>query len=70
MNENQNSSIAQKIFFKKMARNNSEEINFQLIVDEMKQKKISWTFFVDLMQNLSHSDIKKLRKVNAILLME
>ena len=53
-----------------MARNNSEEINFQLFIDGMKQKKITWNFFIDLIQNLSHSDIDKLRNLNKILLME
>ena len=53
-----------------MAKNNSEESNFQLIIDGMKQQKITWTFFVDLIQNLSYSDIGKLRNLNAILLME
>ena len=53
-----------------MAKNNSEESNFQLIIDGMKQQKITWSFFVDLIQNLSYSDIVKLRNLNAILLME
>ena len=53
-----------------MAKNNSEEINFQFFIDGMKQKKITWNFFVDLIQNLSHSDIDKLRNLNTILLME
>ena len=53
-----------------MAKNNSEEIDFQLFVDGMKQKKISWDFFVEFVQSLSYSDIDRLRNLNAILLRE
>ena len=52
-----------------MAKNNSEEINFQQYVDGVKQKKLSWTLFIALTQDLS-SDINRLRKLNAILLTE
>ena len=53
-----------------MAKNNSEEINFQHYVDGVKQKKLSWNFFIDFVQDLSYSDINRLRKLNAILLTE
>ena len=53
-----------------MAKNNSEEINLQHYVDGVKQKKLSWNFFIDFVQDLSYSDISRLRKLNAILLME
>ena len=53
-----------------MAKNNSDKINFQHYVDGVKLKKISWNYFVDFIQDLSHSDINKLRHLNAILLME
>ena len=53
-----------------MAKNNSEEINFQHYVDGVKRKKLPWNFFIDLIQDLSYSDISRLRKLNAILLME
>ena len=53
-----------------MAKSNSEEINFQLYVDGVKQKTLSWKFFSHLMQDLSYSDIYRLRKLNAILLAE
>ena len=53
-----------------MAKFNYEEINFKTFVDGGKQKEISWKFFTTLMHNLSYSDIKKLRKLNAILLTE
>jgi len=36
----------------------------------MKQKKISWDFFVEFVQSLSYSDIDRLRNLNAILLRE
>ena len=53
-----------------MAKNSSEEIKFQNYVDGVKQKEISWKFFVDVMQDLSYSDINRLRNLNEILLME
>ena len=53
-----------------MAKNKSEKFNFQHYVNGVKQKEISWKFFVDLMQDLSHSNIDRLRNLNAILLME
>ena len=53
-----------------MAKNNSEEINFQHFVDGVRLKKISWNYFVDFIQVLSYSDIDRLRKLNAILLKE
>ena len=53
-----------------MAKNNSEEIKFQHYVDGVKQKKLSWNFFIDFVQDLSYSDINRLRKLNAILLTE
>ena len=53
-----------------MAKNNSEEINFQFFVDGVKQKQISWNIFVDFIHDISYSDIDKLRNLNEILLME
>ena len=53
-----------------MEKNNFEEINFQHYVDGVKRKKLPWNFFIDLIQDLSYSDISRLRKLNAILLME
>ena len=53
-----------------MEKNNFEEINFQHYVDGVKENKISWNFFVDLIQDFCYSDIKRLRKLNAIMLME
>jgi hypothetical protein len=53
-----------------MAKYNSEEINFKTLIDGVKQKEISWKFFTTLIQNLSYSDINKLRILNAILLTE
>ena len=53
-----------------MSKYKSEEINFQRFVDGVKQKEISWKFFTELMQDLSYSDINKLRNLNAILLIE
>ena len=53
-----------------MAKNNSEEINFQFFVDGVKQKQISWNIFIDFIHDISYSDIDKLRNLNKILLME
>ena len=53
-----------------MGKNNSEEINFQHYVDELKQKTIPWRIFKDLMEDLSFSDTDRLRILNAILLQE
>ena len=53
-----------------MAKNNSEEINFQHYVDLVKQKGMHWNLFVDVMQDLSYSDSGRLRRLNAILLNE
>ena len=53
-----------------MATNNSEEINFQHYVDSVKQKRIDWNMFVDVIQDISYSDKDRLRRLNAILLNE
>ena len=44
----------------KMAGNNLEDINFQLYVDGLKQKKISWNFFIKLIEDLCDSNIERL----------
>ena len=53
-----------------MAGNKSDEINFQQYVDGVKERKLSWQFFIAVMQDLSYSDIKRLRILNAILMTE
>ena len=53
-----------------MAKNNSEEIDFQQYVDSVKQKRIDWNMFVDVIQDISYSDKDRLRRLNAILLNE
>jgi len=50
--------------------NTSKEINFQLYVESVKQRKISWNVFANLMKDFSHSDICKLKDLNAILFAE
>ena len=54
----------------KMLPNNSEEINFQLYVDLVKQNKLHWNIFINVMQDISYSDINRLKILNAILLSE
>ena len=53
-----------------MSKNNSEEIRFQQYVDAVKQKTIPWHIFKDLMEDLSYSDVDRLRILNAIILNE
>ena len=53
-----------------MANTESEEINFHHYINAVKQKTIPWNIFIDLMRDLSYSDILRLRKLNAILLTE
>ena len=52
-----------------MSKNNSEEVNFQQYIDGVKEKKLSWNFFIAVMQDL-FLDFNRLRKLNAILLTE
>ena len=53
-----------------MLPNTSEEINFQLYVDLVKQNKLHWNIFINVMQDISYSDINRLKILNAILLSE
>ena len=53
-----------------MATNNLEEINFKQYVDGVKENKLSWNFFIAIIQDFSYSDINRLRHLNAILLTE
>ena len=53
-----------------MAKNNSEDIDFQHYIDAVKQKNIAWNIFIDLMQDLSYRSMNRLRILNAILLTE
>ena len=53
-----------------MANFKYKEINFQHYVDLVKQNKLHWNIFIDLLQDLSYSDTGKLRYLNAILLAE
>ena len=42
-----------------MAKNKSEEINFQQYVDSVEQKQISWNIFINLLQDISNSDAEE-----------
>ena len=53
-----------------MAKKNSEEIDFQRYVDAAKHKKIPWDIFIDLLQDISFTDVNRLRYLNATLLNE
>ena len=52
------------------SRNNSEEINFQPYIDTVKNGEIPWNIFVKTMEDLSYTDINRLKCLNAVLLME
>ena len=57
--------------FKEMAwKHNNQDSNIQYYVNTVKQKKIHWDVFVKLMEDLSHSDMNKLKVLNEILLNE
>ena len=53
-----------------MAKNNSEEINFQHYVDLVKKNELHWNTFIYVLQDLSYSDMSRLRHLNALLLNE
>ena len=51
--------------------NTSEEINFQPYIDSVKQRKIPWNIFEKFMKDFTnYLDSNRLKKLNAILLME
>ena len=52
------------------SKRTSQDFNFQYYVDTVKQKKIPWSVFVNFMEDLSFSDVKRLKYLNAILLTE
>ena len=47
-----------------------DDINFQTYVNEVTDGKIRWNIFINLMKDLCHSDIHRLKKLNATLLTE
>ena len=52
------------------SKNTAGYSNFQYYVDMVKQKKIPWSVFLTLMEDLSYSDVNRLKYLNAILLTE
>ena len=50
--------------------NASEEIDFQNYVNSVKEKKTPWNIFESMMKYFIHSDVKRLKLINAILLTE
>ena len=48
-----------------MAKNNSEDIDFQHYIDAVKQNHIAWNIFIDLMQDLSYRNMNRLRILNS-----
>ena len=53
-----------------ISENTSEEIDFQNYVNSVKQKKTPWNIFESMMKYFIHSDVKRLKLINAILLTE
>ena len=54
----------------KVSMNSSEEINFQTYVESAKQRKTPWNIFENLMKDLTYSNILRLKRLNAMLLIE
>ena len=52
------------------SRHPSHDFNFQYYVDRVKQKEMHWHVFVKLMEDLSYSDMNRLKYLNTILLIE
>ena len=52
------------------SRHTSQDFNFQYYIDRVKQKEMHWHVFVKLMEDLSYSDVNRLKYLNAILLIE
>ena len=51
--------------------NTSEDIDFQPYIDSVKQRKTPWNIFEKFMKDfITYLDCEKLKKLNAILLME
>ena len=61
---------SRRIIFESYKQKNSRTINFQSYIDTVKQDKISWNFFINLMRDLSHTNIDRLKTLNEILLNE
>ena len=53
-----------------MSNKSTLENNFQHYIDAVKQKEMTWKIFQDLVEDFSHSDVYRLKLVNAMLLME
>ena len=52
-----------------MAKTNSEEIDFQNYINSVKQHKIPWDIFENVMKDVAYSNINRLELLNAILRM-
>ena len=61
---------SRRIIFESYKKKNSRPINFQSYIDTVKEDKISWNFFINLMRDLSHTNIDRLKTLNEILLNE
>ena len=52
------------------SKHTSQDLSFQYYIDTVKQKKIPWNVFTKFMEDLSYSDVNRLKHLNAILLTE
>ena len=70
MIQQESSSVQQERRWDIPSQNNPGEINFQYFVGLVKQNKLSWNTFIDVLQDSSYSDFDRLKNLNAILLTE
>ena len=54
----------------KVSMNFCEEVNFQTYIELVKQQKMTWNIFENVIKDLSYSDKNKLKILNASLLNE
>ena len=51
-------------------KQNHHEISFQLHIDALREQKIPWNTFVKMLEEIFHSDMDKLKYLNALILTE
>ena len=51
-------------------KTNSREISFQLHIEALKEQKIPWNTFANLMEEFIYSDMDRLKHLNAMILTE
>ena len=51
-------------------KKNHHEISFELHIDALREQKIPWNTFVELLEEIFYSDMDKLKYLNALILTE